>query len=213
MGFMEQLLGQTAHEPTAEEIFRASRDGLIDHLRTGATECNETLRGMFGASYRIDEMAVMLGNHHDAMILITTLIELEGFELFNAAKDIVATTPIPSRYAVQYWFVRTPWDFRIEVMTLGEGFSPIHSALEQQLRMQNHGVGAVHASFKVPDEEQYAMAVHHLQKNGYALQQHCKSDYGRFSYFGPVVDYEAEEDETINPWTIKPRMNLRDGGS
>ena len=208
MGFMEQLMGQAVYESSAEEIFRANREELVDHLRTGATECNETLRGMFGTSYHVDEMAVMLGNHHDAMILITTLIELEDFELFNAAKDIVNTTPIPSTYAVQYWFVRTPWDFRIEVMTLGDGFSPVHSALEYQLRSQNHGVGAVHASFKVPDEDRYAAAVHQLQKNGYSLQQHCESNYGRFSYFGPTVG--GQEDDPINPWTIKPRINIRD---
>lgn len=197
-------------EKSLEETYEEGMGSLLDHLRTGVTENNEYLRALFGTAYTIDEMAMMFYDAEKALTFITVLVQQDGFELFNHANDIVEVGPLPGAYSVRYWFMNTPWDFRLELMVLGEGFSPYHSGLFQNIferRGITDAVTAVHASFKVPDEEKYANAVHSLQRSEtHELWQHCKSTYGRFSYFGQ----RREVGEAVQGWALKPRVNLRD---
>jgi hypothetical protein len=207
MGFMEELLN-AQKKPDPEEIIRENLIPVMKTVVDGAHENNERLRALFGANYRVDEMALLFGTESSAMTFITALVEQKRYALFNSAKDEVRTAPILSVYNVRYWFVSTPWDFRLEIMVLGEGYSPVHEGLRQVAAAHDgYGVCAVHASFKVPDEEKYAACVHQFQKNGYAALQHCRSSYGQFSYFSQDATFDSDSRER---WLLKPRLNTRD---
>jgi hypothetical protein len=157
---------------------------------------------MFGASYEIDEMALYFPDPHLVFEFASRAVQ-QGWQMFNSAEDVVETSPIPSDYEVRYWFLRHgDYSYRLELMNVGEGFSPYHGALHNVMRRFSRPCGLAHASFKVPNEKQYAAAVVGLGNAGYSLAQHCSSSYGRFSYY-------LRDDEG---WmtAIKPRINLRD---
>lgn len=149
----------------------------------------------------IDEIALSVDNDTELRLLSQFLRE-RGWRQFNEARDNVRTSPIASRYTVQYVFFEhpdKPW--RLEVMKMLTGYSPLHGALPRltggQLAIP------VHASFKVPDEERYAYAREDLDSLGYFEAQRCDSTYGRFSYWTAL-----DQDKAV-PY-LKPRVNLRD---
>jgi hypothetical protein len=165
----------------------------------------EDLRGMFGAEAHVDEVAVMFTSPGDLRNFVEAAVRVPGVVLFNTAHDSVSTEPIPGHYDVHYWFLsmpetegENPW--RLEVMYAHPG-SPLHDSLRRQMTKETP-LMLVHASFKCPDEEAYALAVHTLARNGYELLQRCNSTYGRFSYW--LSDVESAD--TL----LKPRVNLRD---
>lgn len=190
-----------------EESFRTNIDIVIQEVRDGVYETNALLRGIFGAKYLVDEMALMLPNVEAAMMFVSVLVEQEGFKLFNYTSDIVRVKPIPAEYGVRYWFVSTPYDFRIEVMALevsDRSYSPFHQVLQNAMP-ESSAPAAVHASFKVADEEAFANAVHLLTTNDHDVYQHCESSYGKFSYLGRVRDFG---ENCQDRWAIKPRLNV-----
>lgn len=167
-----------------------------------AARYNSVLEQISGA-YSIDEVALLVSDNSQLEHLDHLLCRDFGWEKFNSAHDSVRTAPIRSGYTVEYNFFRRegiPW--RLEVMRLSSGLSPLHSAIPLPLARQV--CTPVHASFKVPDEDNYAVARFELDGLGYVLAQQCDSTYGSFSYWTKIglpvgrVPY------------LKPRVNLRD---
>lgn len=162
----------------------------------------EELRGMFGEAHSIDEMAIMFLDPEALRRWVDAAVRVPGVVLFNTAHDSVATTPIPGRYNVHYWFLSVPpfyGQWRIEAMYAHSG-SPLHDSLKRT--MNGDDILVVHASFKCADEEAYGVATNTLVRNGYEVAQKCESTYGRFSYWRP--------EEAQNGVLLKPRLNIRD---
>lgn len=158
----------------------------------------------------------------EVAILVTTIqrrytiegeLERDGWEHFNEAEDMVYTNPFGTRYSVEYHFLRHPdRAYRLEVMQLARGVSPLHHSLNHVARSYMM-MPVVHLSFKPPAkwvEEfgtrgAYALTVDYLQeKGGLVHAQTCQSTYGVFSYWIPCQsEYQLY---------LKPRVNLRDEG-
>lgn len=200
--------GNALHELVMEN----SLEALEAKLRTGIEtvferthqtwqKANETVRGLLGAAQGIDEMALYFP-HSSLLALYLSLAVQRDWSLFNYAEDNVTARPIPGNYAVEYWFLQhSDRPYRMELMTIQKGFSPLHASMNRSMNNVNSPVTLAHASFKVADEAAYGAAVLALRKAGYDLAQHCESSYGRFSYF---LDGEP-------PFVaLKPRINLRD---
>lgn len=152
----------------------------------------------------VDEIALLVGDSGQLDQLDKMLSLDFGWERFNVANDEVKTQPIRSAYEVEYHFFRKPGvSYRLEVMRIRSGISPLHVAIPLPLARQVCTL--VHASFRCPDELEYAASRFFLEDSaGMVEAQRCDSTYGRFSYFtdlkmpGRRVPY------------LKPRVNLRD---
>lgn len=208
MSFAEDI-GTRVHEflaaatATPEEKLRAGIDTALEQLHEKWKLVNEEVRGLFGTSYTVDEMALYFPDPDLLTMFVGKVVE-RGWVLFNHAEDNVSTRPIPGAYAVQYWFLRhEERDYRLELMTVDEGHSPYHASLHHLCQQMSAPVSLAHASFKVPDEKTYAAAGIALRNGGFELGQHCTSAYGRFSYY-------LNEDATRFVPAIKPRLNDRD---
>jgi len=164
----------------------------------------DAILGYLGGHHRIDEIALLVTDTAQLDMLDGLLQNEFGWERFNKANDSVRTAPIRSGYTVEYTFYRcqeVPW--RLEVMRLTSGISPLHSAIPLPLMAQV--CTPVHASFKCADEESYAVARYELDDRGWFLAQQCDSTYGRFSYYTKIGSAPSRV-----PY-LKPRANLRDG--
>lgn len=161
----------------------------------------------------IDEIAYLFGNRHVLDVFTREAVKEDGCILFNTAEDHVHTLPLRTCYGVGYRFFQVPLQYlhgnevRIEAMEILSGLSPLHVAEYQTMIQAGIEVGAIHASFKCVNEEQYGAVVHRLRERGWESPQRCESDYGRFSYWAPI-------DRTPFPdlpflW-LKPRVNTRD---
>lgn len=181
-----------------EKSLRRGVEENLQVVRDGFLQTNEIVRGLLGPSVSIDEMALLFTTRSLALAFTRELVKFEGYELFNAASDLVSTSPIHSHYCVDYLFIRTPFSYRMEIMSVREGFSPIHSVYSGMDAKNGY---KIHASFKCPDQEAYGNACATLIRDGFECAQKCESDYGLFSYF-------SDRDRTT--WFIKPRVNLRD---
>ena len=181
---------------------RKDTEEVLNYARDGWIKCNEKLRGMFGADCKIDEMAFLFPNERYLASWVKRFVAQPGYELFNVASDRVITSPIPSEYDVSYWFLRTPFDYRLELMSILDGYSPLHHGVNVRVdKVHDNQIVAVHASFKVRDEKAYASANATLIREGWECAQKCDSTYGRLSYW----NYDPFEG-----WFLKPRVNLRD---
>lgn len=179
-----------------------------------------TAQGLVPRGGQIDEAAVLVPSRWHATRFINNL-EVEGWEHFNGAEDLVYTNPFGTRYLVRYEFLRSPQKtYRLEVMYLQpdsesyQGFSPLHSALWVPEGLTPGTSGTVrfpiaHLSFKAPKNtgdlqlrSAYSRAVAHLQAKGCIHAQTCQSTYGVFGYYLP-------HDATRQLY-LKPRVNLRD---
>ena len=179
-------------------------DKILVEVRDGWIKMNEVVRGMFGPNITIDEMALIFPSVSVLASWVRRLVARPGYELFNVAHDTVKASPIPAKYEVEYWFLRTPFDYRLELMAVNNGYSPIHSAIQLVPNADSLDIVVpVHASFKVADSMAYASANRTLQREGWECAQKCDSSYGLFSYWMLNPD---EEDG----WFLKPRVNLRD---
>jgi hypothetical protein len=164
---------------------------------------NEHVRGLFGPSCLVDEMALYFNSDHALFSFMACALR-RGWITFNQDEDEVTTWPIDSSYSVSYWFMSNEKvDYRLELMRVTDGFSPYHGSLEQYCAASSRAVLIAHASFKVADEQAYAAAGVGLRNCDYEVMQHCESSYGRFSYF------TNNEDRSGMP-VIKPRINIRD---
>jgi hypothetical protein len=150
----------------------------------------------------IDEIAVLFRSDAVLSDFITELVPL-GWNFFNAAGDYVTTEPIHSDYQVQYRFLENPTQpYRLELMTLGGGWSPLHKTILWQLEMARLDAAIVHASFKLDNVNEMRAWCDELVADGLLLAQRCQSTYGMFEYW---VDTKITEGSYL-----KPRVNLRD---
>lgn len=183
----------------------------LELIRLGHQDMNGALRGMFGPYMAIDEMALLFLAPSTANDFIRFAVRHEGYRLFNTADDVVRTSPLRSEYLVHYWFLETPHGYRLELMVPHEG-SPLHD-------LSSRGMGPkdfthMHASFKVQDEEQYAVVNGVLTNAGYENVQKCDSTYGRFGYWQPGLPEQMVEGKIpVADWYLKPRLNVRDASS
>jgi hypothetical protein len=161
----------------------------------------------------LDEVAILVPNEGHAASLVQRLVSEPGYEYFNTTKGVVHTYPFHTTYQVQYHFVRTPRNYRLEIMHLRyeeagrAGFSPLHMAMWRPngVPEKQDGTNAypvVHVSYKLPNQEQYDAELEWLTRTGSVQGMSCRSEYGRFSYWLPHC---AE----MLLW-LKPRVNLRD---
>lgn len=133
-----------------------------------------------------------------------------GFEVFNAADDHVNTRPLETQYDVHYTFLRSPTGFfRIELMRLTDGFSPLHSHLAQQASLDGGEPFEVHLSWKEETLDDMDASEFTLMQLGGTVQQECVSTYGQFSYW--KLEDQQRQFEIPDHLFVKPRVNVRDG--
>jgi hypothetical protein len=176
-------------------------DKTLARLQGVASRGNDLLRRL-GMTSNIDEVA-LLGNEFYFQRWLDKVGREPGLTYFNSAKDDVVTSPLPSNYQVRYWFFGTARGFRVEMMEVTGGHSPLH-ALYPRLPSgdsDRSGAPVVHASFKCADLTEYAQVQEILKREGYECAQRCVSTYGCFSYWTGLGDDLV--------W-LKPRVNTRD---
>lgn len=173
-------------------------------------EAAESALAMMGILIPVDEIAIMAFDEHQEYHLIEGAVR-HGWRVFNAAEDAVDTYPIPGSYRVHYTFLDHPeTGYRLEVMRMLEGVSPLHNALGTQAMMNDHLTPVmVHASFKVKDLTALGNAEERLTESGsFMLAQGCRSTYGAFAYYARTENHDLADD-TLTVY-LKPRVNLRD---
>jgi hypothetical protein len=167
---------------------------------------SEISRSVLGDN--VDEISLLFSTWESLAMFVKLAVRHSGYSLFNTATDEVKTGPLPGAYTAEYWFLGTPYQYRIECMVITDGHSPLHAAANHLRRLHGaHDPFVIHASFKVSSEEEYADSVLAL-RNELVLYQECESTYGRFSYWAPAVDPKDESD--FSHCFLKPRVNLRD---
>jgi hypothetical protein len=189
------------------QMLRLNRswDSIMKNVYERWELSDEEVRGLFGASCGVDEMALYFPGQDLLAYFIKRAVQ-SGWMLFNHVEDQVVTTPINSVYGVEYWFLRKEGvPYRLELMRVLDGYSPYHGSLQEACDECDFPVLLAHASFKVIDQMSYGSAVVALRNAGFELMQHCTSSYGKFSY---MIDNERNTE--LPP--IKPRINTRDGG-
>jgi hypothetical protein len=167
-----------------------------------------------GINRPIDEIAVMFRDDESKMAWIRDAVSEPGVKMFNSAWDTVHTSPIPSRYDVEYDFLEAPGlGMRVEAMRIDRGISPLHQTLDETWynptispASPDLGMVVVHLSFKTTKDE-YELNRAAMVSGGAELVQACHSTYGQFSYYR-VKDYDTWE--IPSNLYIKPRINTRD---
>lgn len=161
----------------------------------------------------LDEVAVLCkddGRENRDSQFIMRHVGKEGVEFFNQATDQVHTQPFDTNYEVQYRFLHTNRGYRLELMRIASGISPLHGRYSMVSGGPYGGdrerMPFVHVSWKCPDEETYWKHVQLLREGGLLPGQMCTSQYGRFSYWRPGTVYRFGQSLV---W-LKPRVNLRD---
>jgi len=197
---IQQMMGREAMTP--DKVTIRNVDHILEKVDDRWHMANERVRGLFGPTYFIDEMALYFASD-EALFGFMARALRRGWVAFNQAEDEVTTLPIESAYSVSYWFLgNEKLDYRLELMRVHSGFSPYHGSLADACAHGRQAAVMAHASFKVPDEQTYASVGVALRKNGFEVMQHCSSSYGRFSYYN-------NNDKEGMP-AIKPRINIRD---
>lgn len=158
----------------------------------------------------IDELALMFSNERVMWNFIEDAVQQEGVELFNVAIDTVDTFPLDTSYEVMYAFLRVPEvDFRLELMAIQGGYSPLHSSVAFRIpQIYECWPVGVHMSFKMGNESDYEdLCDEMVTREDLILTQDCLSDYGRFSYW--KVESLWGQQGTGSTY-LKPRCNTRD---
>lgn len=177
----------------------------LDRWVTTAERLQERLKVEANVHVNIDEVSLLFRNDRLVWRWIENFVRNDpDVKLFNVADDNVRTRPIESGYDVRYWFLETNSPLRVEMMGLGDGFSPLHSALRANIRADDLYPLVVHYSFKCFTVDDYGAILGKLRAATYEDVMHCESNYGRFSYWqaGPHTDKF--------PAYVKPRVNTRD---
>lgn len=188
-------------------------DKIIRACRRSVSTFDDVL-AKIGFFQGIDEIAYLLPGEPHLNEFLRAMVRHEGVAHFNGAEDHVHTLPLRTCYDVRYEFLSIPagdyqHEFRIEAMHIPQGFSPLHYAEILSIVKDNSLAAAVHASFKVQDEDDYATANHRLREAGWECVQRCDSTYGKFGYWQPV---DREQWLPDGPFMyLKPRVNTRDG--
>lgn len=169
-----------------------------------------------------DEVAVMVPTPASRYYFLQ-LMQSAGWVQFNQAADLVHTSPIRSRYTVEYVFLRHPKrTWRMEVMLLKSpaadglaGFSPLHMALwpegVQPLHDRHPVLPIPHLSFKPPADvvgrvgpgRAVRLVLDKMRDGGFIIAQACQSTYGHFWYL-----HHVDSNKSLY---LKPRINIRDG--
>lgn len=160
----------------------------------------------------VDEASILTPSNWWFTKAIERLTE-QGWEHVNSAQDVVYTNPFGTRYTVEYAFLQDPTmprPFRIEVMQIVNGVSPLHDALlwarSANADITQYALPVPHLSYK-PETgsttREFAREVDALKADGYIHAQTCQSTYGVFGYY-------LHQDATKQVY-LKPRVNLRDG--
>lgn len=187
---------------TDVNYLRENMDTVLASVQARWSLAWEKVRGLLGPAYPVDEMALYFADRNDMFVFISLAVQ-RGWCVFNCSEDTVETRPVPAQYGVEYWFLHKDGvPYRLECMTVNEGFSAYHGALKEMIFSYDIPYVLAHASFKVANDENYGSAVVALRGDDFELVQHCTSTYGRFSYF-------LNSDRTDIP-ALKPRINLRD---
>jgi len=175
---------------------------------------NEVLFDQFGGgenAFVIDEVALFFRDRTQAMQWILDQVGKDGVTLFNYAQDEVHTHPFNTDYDVHYYFLSTPFKYRVEAMALGNGLSPLHESLRPYASNEAHDpVGprpTVHYSFKCQDAPTYHRVTDWLGKMEFGHVQTCRSTYGLFSYWS--MSENVDPNGTMDVY-LKPRVNTRD---
>lgn len=203
LGFDHHQLSRTERD---QDLAALIRDDL-SLIHQSWADLTEVVRGIFGSGASLDEMALIFPGDAELLQYLRYAVRVPGYELFNTAYDHVQVEPVRTSYDTNYWFMRAPAGYRLELMVMNGGYSPLHMLLADQAvqREEPPYRATVHASFKCVDEEAYAIATHGLRDAGYESVQRCTSTYGRFSYWSRV------DAGSVQPaWLLKPRVNLRD---
>lgn len=158
----------------------------------------------------VDELAILVPSKRAAMSVIEQAVGDHG-AYFNNAIDYVNTEPFETSYKVQYHFIKVYGKaYRIEVMHLLDGHSPLHTVLAlATARGTGREFPVVHASWKPISGENkigYTREQRILREGGYKSLQECRSTYGRFGYW--QGQFKAEPTSVY----LKPRINVRDNG-
>lgn len=152
----------------------------------------------------VDEVAVIMDSRATVGSVLPSMVANQGIEYFNNAVDTVTAWPFGGTYKPEYHFFRTPYPWRIELLRLPDGGSPVHAPYATQDNVTKSGLLLVHFSFKCDSKEEYEEAHDWLNKEA-VLAQSCESTYGRFAYWrSPALGKKMAY--------VKPRVNLRDGG-
>lgn len=171
---------------------------------TNVARVSDKMKELSGNDWSIDEVALYANDGKAVLGAIQELVT-RGWQHFNCAEDIVMVFPHRVRYRVVYHFFRREavlW--RIELMHITDGHSPLHA----HLNGDGLELPVVHFSFRVPDRKALLAAEDNLSQE-FLHAQSCVSSYGRFSYWGPGV-VEGARAMAEAPVYLKPRVNLRD---
>lgn len=168
-----------------------------------------------GIGANIDEVAVMFHSEVDKAKWIRDAVAEESVKLFNSADDVVHTSPILSRYTVEYDFLEVKGlGMRVEAMYIDSGTSPLHDSLLDTYGNPtisgrsddwNRPV-VVHFSFKTTKND-YETIRAAMVSGGAELVQACHSTYGQFSYYRVPLDGDGASNLNVY---LKPRVNSRD---
>lgn len=152
-------------------------------------------------NHTLDEMSIYI--EPDMMDDFTAWAKTQSvLEHFNSVTDNVHRisyaddNPEPEEFQVRFEFFHVLWPegrpYRIEVMSILDGFSSVHNAMMS---------GSVpHASFKVNTREEFWDSVAEVSALDMLSIAAYENSYGMFSYHGVEGEWPH----------IKPRVNLRD---
>lgn len=182
-------------------------DKLLEQAATATHDLNTILLRL-GFVERVDEVAILCRNEQWLDRLVMEAVRHPAVTHFNGADDHVWTEPIKACYSTRYEFFDVVGAaYRLEVMALRHGFSPLHYAIATDAG-PDFTLGFIHASFKCQTEEEYGYAVLRLREAGWEDAQRCTSDYGTFSYWTPMdIEHWIPKERFV---FLKPRVNLRD---
>lgn len=188
-------------ERVTAECFSA----MSEIVAAGQAFLNETINDREGLHdhAHVDEIAMMFSNEKDADEAALSFTMASTANVFNVATDHVHTGPHSTHYDVAYRFVQNGlYDWRVEMMSLTSGFSPLHEAFMNKTAGFDEGE-PVHLSWKCNSEEGYQDTIDYLHhSDDYVFAQSCRSEYGLFSYWRPMgTDLDV---------FLKPRVNTRD---
>lgn len=208
--YIEGLLGQTFDEKTGMDV-----NDVLKQVELQRIAYQQALKETVG-NYFIDEMAIAFGDVDTMLRFVAVMNHAPGLTHFGGSIDTVQAAPLHSTYQVQYEWLTTPMQFRVEAMTVLHGYSPLHAHRAHYIGESNsplpNNFGWIHASFKVPDEEAYDQTRRDMIEGGWYIAQNCQSTYGRFTYMSPGGKVLEMFDEGTASLYVKPRVNTRDHG-
>lgn len=215
--FLDSLFGSP--ETISAQIAKASLryvEMAEEHIHKMQSAVDSTFAFQ---DYLVDETAVILHSSQTKNFVRALVGAGLGWVMSDHDTDRVRIAgPLigDSSYVVEYDFLthpEKPW--RIEVMGIIDGFSPLHrSLLDYDDEEDANGLETVHYSFKVPggDVLEFQRVCDNAMLSGWTLCQTAVSSYGAFSYFRPRRDNEALRSTFADgaQGYLKIRMNNRD---